>query len=136
MTTPQQALETALQSWNEGNLGGYLELYDEDIQLHGYSPAPMGKAEVREFYTGIFSAFDSPQLVFHETIWDGHACAIRFMMSGRHIGKFMGVPATGTPIALAGITILHFRGSQVIERFSHADMLGLLVHLGAIPAPA
>jgi hypothetical protein len=37
------------------------------------------------------------------------------------------VPASGTAIALPGITILHFRGDRVIERFSQADMLGLLV---------
>jgi len=34
-------------------------------------------------------------------------------------------------ITLPGITILHFRGGRVIERFSHADMLGLLVQMGA-----
>ena len=45
----------------------------------------------------------------------------------------MGVPASGTAIALPGITILPFRGDRVIERFSQADMLGLL---GAVPAPA
>jgi predicted ester cyclase len=48
----------------------------------------------------------------------------------------MGVPATGTEIALPGITILHFRGDRVVERFSQADMLGLLVQVGAVPAPA
>jgi hypothetical protein len=32
--------------------------------------------------------------------------------------------------------ILHFRGDRVIERFSQADMLGLLVQVGAVPAPA
>ena len=136
MATPQSALDAALHSWNAGDLDGYLELYDEEIRLHGYSPEPMSKAEVRGFYTGIFSAFDSPKLTFHETLWDGDACTIRFTMTGRHIGEFMGVPATGTEIALPGITILHFRGEQVIERFSQADMLGLLIQIGAVPAPA
>ena len=45
----------------------------------------------------------------------------------------MGVPASGTAITLPGITILHFRSGRVIERFSQADMLGLL---RAVPAPA
>ena len=45
----------------------------------------------------------------------------------------MGVPATGTAITLPGITILHFRGDRVIERFSQADMLGLLVQVGPCP---
>ena len=57
-------------------------------------------------------------------------------MHGTHHGEFMGVPATGTQIALAGITILRFEGDQVVERWSQADMLGLLVQLGAVPAPA
>jgi predicted ester cyclase len=136
MTTPQRALDAAYESWNSGHLDGYLELYDAEIRLHGYSPEPMSKTEVRGFYEGIFRAFDSPKLEFHETLWDGDACSIRFTMSGRHVDEFMGVPATGTEIVLPGITVLHFRGQCVIERFSQADMLGLLVQIGAVPAPA
>ena len=52
------------------------------------------------------------------------------------VTEFMGVPATGTTITLPGITILHFHGDKVAERFSQADMLGLLMQIGAIPAPA
>lgn len=46
------------------------------------------------------------------------------------------MPASGTAIALPGLTILHFRGDRVVERFSQADMLGLLIQVGAVPAPA
>jgi predicted ester cyclase len=136
VTISQDALAAAQASWNAGDLSGYLELYDESIRLHGYAPEPLGKAEVREFYAAIFAAFDAPQLEFHEVLWDGGACTIRFTMTGRHIGEFMGVPATGNDIALPGITILRFAGARVVERFSQADMLGLLVQLGAMPAPA
>ena len=55
---------------------------------------------------------------------------------GRHVGEFLGVPATDADIAVPGITILHFAGDRTIERFSQADMLGLMVQMGAIPAPA
>jgi steroid delta-isomerase-like uncharacterized protein len=136
MATPQDALSAAHASWNAGDLEGYLELYDERIALHGYAPEPMGKAEVRWFYAAVFAAFDSPQLDFHEVLWDGPTAAIRFTMTGRHVGEFMGVPATGHDIALPGITVLHFDGDRVVERFSQADMLGLMVQMGAIPAPA
>jgi predicted ester cyclase len=136
MASPQDVLSAAVTSWNAGDLDGYLSLYDERIRLHGYSPEPMGKDEARGFYEGIFSAFDAPKLEFHEALWDGAACTIRFTMTGRHVGDFMGVPATGTEIALPGITILHFKDSRVVERFSQADMLGLLVQIGAVPAPA
>jgi steroid delta-isomerase-like uncharacterized protein len=135
MPTPREALSTAVERWNAGDLDGYLNLYADGIKLHGYSPEPMGKDEVRGFYEGIFSAFDSPKLAFEEVLWDADSCAIRYTMTGRHVGDFMGVPATDTEIALPGITILHFDGAQVRERFSQADMLGLLVQLGAVPTP-
>jgi steroid delta-isomerase-like uncharacterized protein len=136
MATPQEALAAAYESWNAGDLDGYLSLYDEGIALHGYSAEPMNKNQVRGFYQGKFSAFGTPKLEFHEILWDGDVAAIRFTMTGRHVDEFMGVPASGTAIALPGITILHFRGDRVIERFSQADMLGLLVQVGAVPAPA
>jgi steroid delta-isomerase-like uncharacterized protein len=104
--------------------------------LHGYSPEPMNKDQVRGFYQEIFSAFDTPELEFHEVLRDGDAASIRFTMTGRHVGEFMGVPASGTVISLPGITILHFRRNRLIERFSQADMLGLLIQVGAVPAPA
>ena len=136
MPAPQEALSAAVESWNAGDLDGYLRLYDEGIRLHGYSPEPMDKAQVRGFYEGIFSAFGTPKLRFDEILWDGDACTIRFTMTGRHVQEFMGVPATGTTITLPGITILHFHGDKVAERFSQADMLGLLMQIEAIPAPA
>ena len=102
MPVPQEALSAAVESWNAGDLDGYLRLYDEGIRLHGYSPEPMDKAQVRGFYEGIFSAFGTPKLRFDEILWDGDACTIRFTMTGRHVQEFMGVPATGTTITLPG----------------------------------
>jgi predicted ester cyclase len=136
MSTPREALSAARESWNAGDLDGYLALYADDVRLHGYSPEPMNKAQVRAFYEGVFAAFDTPRLDFHEVLWDGDACAIRFTMMGRHVAEFMGVAATGIEIAQPGITIMHFDGERVIERFSQADMLGVLVQVGAVPAPA
>jgi hypothetical protein len=40
---PQQRLAAAHASWNAGDLDGYLELYDDAIRLHGYSPEPHGQ---------------------------------------------------------------------------------------------
>jgi steroid delta-isomerase-like uncharacterized protein len=134
--TPTEALDGALERWNAGDLDGYLALYDDNIRLHGYSPEPMDKTEVRAFYELIFAAFDSPSLTFDDVLWDEERCAIRFVMTGQHHGEFMGVPATGAAISLPGLTILHFTGDRVTERFSQADMLGLLVQIGAVPAPA
>ena len=136
MSTRTDALERARERWNAGDLPGYLALYAPEIRLHGYTPAPMGKVEVGGFYGNIFAAFGSPQLVFHDVLESGDSVTVRFTMTGTHVGEFMGVPPTGRAIALPGITILRFDGDTVIERWSSADMLGLLVQLGAVPAPS
>ena len=135
MSNRTDAIERARERWNAGDLPGYLALYGQDIRLHGYTPESMGKVDVERFYRSIFAAFDSPKLVFHETLESGDAVTIRFTMTGTHRGEFMGVPATGRQIVLPGITILHFEGDTVIERWSCADMLALLVQLGAVPPP-
>ena len=43
--------------------------------------------------------------------------------------------ATGVTIALPGITVLRFVGERCVERWSCADMLGVLVQIGAVPTP-
>jgi predicted ester cyclase len=137
MPSPQQTLETARAAWNAGDLDGYLQLYDDAIVLHGYDPDPMDRTGVRGFYEAIFAGFDSPQLEFHDVLWDRDQCAIRFTMSGRHVGPFHGIEATGQDVALPGITILRFNDAgRCAERWSRADFLGLMMQLGAIPAPA
>jgi steroid delta-isomerase-like uncharacterized protein len=129
-------LQRALEAWNAGDLEGHLELYDDSIKLHGYSPEPMGKDEVRGFYAGIHQAFDGPQLTFHEVFGAGDRLVIRFTMTGTHRGEFMGIPPTAREVSVDGITILHFRDGRCVERWSSADMLGWLVQLGAVQPPS
>ena len=132
-STVEAALLAAVARWNAADLDGYLELYDEDIRLHGYSPEPMDKTAVRAFYAGIFQAFPGCTLTIDDTLADGDRLSCRFTLTGRHEGEFLGVPGTGTAITLPGITMLNFRGGRCIERWSSADMLGLLVQIGAFP---
>jgi predicted ester cyclase len=134
-------VEAARASWDAGDLDGYLDLYDERIRLHGYSPEPMSKDEVTGFYRMIWAALaedgrPNPSLQFHEVMVDGSMYCCRFTMSGVHQGEFMGVPATGRPYSMDGMTMMRFEGDRVVERWSSADFLGLLTQIGAIPAPA
>ena len=135
-----QHVERARQAWNAGDLDTYLELYDDAIRLHGYAPEPLSKDQGAGFYRSIWAAFaaegkPNPELVFHEVMEDGDLYGCRFTMSGRHGGAFMGIPATGRPYRLEGITMLRFAGGRVVERWSTSDFLGLLVQLGAFPPP-
>ena len=133
------AVERARQRWNAGDLAGYLSLYDDGILLHGYAPEPMDKAAVAAFYQDVHTALGAPgrapQLAIYEAMTERDLYACRFTVSGVHSGPFMGVAATGRSYVLGGITLMRFAGGRVVERWSCADMLGLLVQLGAVPPP-
>jgi predicted ester cyclase len=136
MATPEQALRRAQERFNAGDLDGYLELYDDRIRLYGLGPEPLGAAAVRGFYEVLFAAFEEPHLEFHEVLEAGDTATVRFTLTARHVGEFMGVPATGKDIVLPGITTLRFEGDRCVERHTVTDMLGLMVQMGAVPAPA
>ena len=108
MPGPQEALSAALDSWNAGDLDGYLHLYDEGIRLHGYSPEPMGKAQVRGFYEEIFSAFDEEARVsgggIHHrfAVGDGFVLVVDEWESAEHFGKFFANPDLQALVAASG----------------------------------
>ncbi|MGY1806569.1 ester cyclase [Blastococcus sp. SYSU D00669] len=140
MAASAARVEEARLRWNAGDMPGYLELYADDLRFHGASPEPMDKASLAEFYRTLWAALGSPerpnpQLEFHEALVDGDYYSCRFTVAGEHRGEFLGVPATGRMYVLPGITIMRFRGDRVVERWTTADFLGLMVQIGGVPAP-
>lgn len=129
-------LERARGRWNEGDLAGYLQLYAEDVTLHGYAGVGPGLANVRRFYEDFFRAFPSSRLVFEDVFAAGDRVACRFVVEGTHSGPFLNLEPTGRAFSLPGITILRFRDGLCVERWSQADFLGLLTQLGAVAPPA
>ncbi|GEL23100.1 hypothetical protein PSU4_20540 [Pseudonocardia sulfidoxydans NBRC 16205] len=136
LETSQAALGTAIDRWNAGDLEGYLRIYDADVLVHGFGPEPLDKAGVRAFYEALTAAFPGSRIELHDTFGSGDRIVSRFTLSGTHDGEFMGVPATGNPIAMNGITILRMRDGVCLERWTSTDLLSVLVQIGAMPAPA
>ena len=140
MSDFRERYEQARQCWNEGDLEGYLSIYDDGVKLHGFAPEPMDKPATRMFYQHFWASLHdegrpNPSLTFHEVMLEGDLYSCRFVVAGVHVGTFMGIPATGRRYELSGITIVRHADGRAVERWSCADMLGLLIGLGAIPAP-
>jgi predicted ester cyclase len=131
MSEARESFDAAIGAWNEGNLDRYLDLYAENISLHGYSNTPMGKDEVRGFYEGIFAALSDISLEIHEVVEDGSQLGCRFTMHGTHTGEMAGIAPTGRRIAQPGFTIMRFEGGKVVERHSVADFGAVISQLTA-----
>ena len=131
MSVQRKAFDQAIAAWNAGDLDGYLDLYDERIQLYGYSPEPMSKAQVRAFYDGIFAALSDIVLEIHEVVEDGNQLGCRFTMHGTHTGEMAGVAPTGRRVAQPGFTILAFDGDKTVQRYSVADFGSVIEQITA-----
>ena len=129
------ALNAAIEAWNRGDGETYLKVYDPAIRHHGLGPEPLDHAANRASYEAMWAAFPGSQIVIDDTIAAEDKLAARFHLSGEHRGEFMGVPATGRPFVLTGQTVMRFRDGRIVERWTTADMLGLLVQLGVTPGP-
>src|SRR5207302_178148 len=59
----------------------------------------------------------------------------RHEAAGSHNADVMGIPATGKPVILEGITITKVRDGKITDAWTSWDILGLLMKLGVIPEP-
>ena len=132
----KKALHAAIERWNAGDGDGYFELYDRSLAYYGVPGEPLDYAATRAFYEAMWRAFPGGQLTIDEVITEGEMLACRFHLSGDHKAPYLGVSATGRSIVLPGQTFMRFQDGRVVQRWTTGDLLGLLVQLGAIPAPA
>ena len=129
------ALDAAIAAWNRGDEETYLKLYDPSVRHHGVGPEPVDQAGNRAFYESVWAAFPGSQITIDDTVAEGDQLAVRFRLTGEHQGEFMGVPPTGRAFVLNGQTVVRFRDGRVVERWTTSDIIGLLIQLGAVPAP-
>lgn len=128
-----QILERALADFADpASRSSYFDLYSPDIVLHGYDGVEPGLENVKRFYEGIWTAFPDARVEVEDLLEGGDKLVVRFTLTGTHGGPFNGIPATGKPIRLPGITILRFDGGKCVERWSVADFLKVLGQIGAL----
>ena len=104
----------------------------EQVPLPGQGPGLDG---LKDVIRGMRSAF--PDIVFsiEEQVSEGEKVASRFEWTGTHQGDFFGVPATGRSVRVWGVVIDRLEQGRIKETRIIMDMLGLMMQLGAFPAP-
>lgn len=106
----------------------------------GYDPTepepvrgPAGlKAQVEKY----IAAFEGAHVTVDEQLADGDVVATRWTGRGTHTGELLGVAPTGNEVTVTGITISRVENGQLVEERQVWDALGMLVQIGAVPAPA
>jgi len=125
------------ESWK-----GNLDVIDESIApgYIGHDPsepdAIRGRAGFRAFIQKYLTAFPDGQIIIEDQILEGDKIATRWTGRGTHKGEIAGIAPTGKQITVTGLTISRLDGDMVVEDWTTWDALGMLIQIGAIPAPA
>ncbi len=112
----------------------YVQLYSDDIILHGYHGVEPGLESVKQFYRSFWESFPDARVMAQEIVEQGETLVVRHVTTGTHEKAFMGVPASKQQIELPGISFLHFRDGRCFERWTCSDSLLLLKQIGGFPA--
>jgi steroid delta-isomerase-like uncharacterized protein len=119
--TVQQRCDDWLAAWNRKDLDTYLTYYSDDIELYGYAPTVMRRAEVRDYYETFLNAFDVHSTA-DEMLWDGERVAIRFTVNATQIAPFDGIEPSGRTVSWPCLSILHWQDGRIVRRYSLQDM--------------
>ena len=119
-----------------GNLEAIDELIAEDYVGHFNGAPPMrGREGLRRGNAETKAAAPDIRVEVEELIAEGDTVVARYTARGTNTGAGRGLPATGKPFAMAGITICRIRDGWIVEHHGVYDMLGLLQQVGLIPSP-
>ena len=123
----------AIEHWNRGDLDAYLEIYANDVVIHGYAGLGPGIDSVRLYYQAWFEAFPGSQILLKDLFAEGDKVCCRLVLEGTHQGAFNGIPPTGKSISVPAFTVLLLADGKCVERWALADSLLLLTQIGAFP---
>lgn len=94
---------------------------------------PMERNGHKQFLTTLFSAFPDIHFAIEDILAEGNKVAFRLALTGTHKGEFQGIPPTGKKISFGGTGIGTIIDDKLEENRAHADIMGLMQQLGAVP---
>lgn len=126
------------EGFSTGNLAIANEIIAPNFVNHdpGTPPLPSGPEGYKQLVTIYRTAYPDLKLTVEDLFAEGDKVAARWTARGTNTGELMGMPPTGKPMMVTGISILSLTNGKVREQYTNWDALGMLQQLGVIPKPA
>jgi predicted ester cyclase len=124
--------------WIQKNLAVADELLAANFVDHtpgsppGLPPGPEGHKQFAVLY---FTAFPDIRATIEDMVAQGDKVVIRWRVQGTNTGSLFGMPATNKSATFTGITINRVTSDKIAEQWVNFDALGMMQHLGLLPAP-
>ncbi len=112
---------------NERNSGAIDEFLAADFIDHNASPEqPRGPEGVRRVLEHVTAVLANLRMEVLDIIPESDRVVLRHKAQARHVGNFMGCPATGKALTWHTISIYRIKNGRIAERWGlidHADLL-------------
>jgi predicted ester cyclase len=119
---------------NRQNPHATVDTCSREYQWHG---GPLGEARSLKDYQGIlaglFVAFPDLEFQIADAVAEGDRVAVRFNLSGTHMGEFQGVAPTFKRVTGAGMSTFRIEDSKIAEEWWQLDVLLMLEQMDAAP---
>lgn len=112
------------EAWNQGNVDVLDELFTPELV-----------ARLRPLVGAFRAGFPDWHGEVADFVVEGDKVVNRWTARATHTGNFYGIPATGKPIAVEGITIHQIADGRIVADWSQTDQLALMQQLGVAPGP-
>jgi steroid delta-isomerase-like uncharacterized protein len=125
-----------IRRWNEelinkANLGIVDELAAEDYTWQG----TQDREAFKQTAIQLTAAFSGLHLTVHDLFAEGDRVCIRWTITSKHTGAYMGVPPTGKQITMKGISAYRLADGKIKEDWAYTNDMEMLQQLGVLPSP-
>jgi steroid delta-isomerase-like uncharacterized protein len=120
--------------WNEGKIQTVYDLLSPDAIGKGQTGGQdeiHGPKDFVPFVERIRNAFPDIHVTIEDALAVPDKVAVRWSATMTHSGAGLGLPATGKPVLITGITIARIVDGQIIEGWDNWDQLAMLQQIGA-----
>ena len=111
------------------------EVVEPDVLIR--TPLPVqatGAQALKEVFARLHRAFPDLHVTVEDVVAEGDKVVGRNSVTGTHQGEYMGLPATGKPVAYNEIFIFRFVDGRIAETWGVVDVVSQMRQLGMLPA--
>jgi len=130
----QETARRALRALAAGEITELESYVTPDYVFRSQLPGKAAdRSSLRDRAMLLATALHRARLAIDLVLEDGDHVVCHWVGRAVHGGAIVGVPATGRPVQVAGITIFRFEGDLIAEEWTEFDGLTLLAQIGTGP---
>jgi steroid delta-isomerase-like uncharacterized protein len=112
-----------------GNASAVDELVAENFVPHTWPHSGDGRADLKASIERVHAGLADIEFTIEDLLADDDRVAVRLTSGARHVGDFMGMPASGRSYRIGEIHLFRLRDGQVVEHWHQMDTMGLMQQL-------